>query len=97
MGAGGAYPGDLLTTSVYCPKTLPGNYLNVRLVGVKSNRSAIGARMIAGGGRPQSNTAKSPAAATSAAMPFEQHFGLAEIPTSGCGGNSLAERFAAAV
>jgi hypothetical protein len=45
VAAGGAYPGDLLTTSVYCPKSLPGNYLNVRLVGVESNRSAIGARV----------------------------------------------------
>ena len=46
VGAGGAYPGDLLTASIYCPTTLPGNYLNVRLAGVKSNRSAIGARVM---------------------------------------------------
>jgi hypothetical protein len=45
MASGGLYPGDLLTTSVFRPKTLPGNYLNVRLVGTKSNRNAVGARL----------------------------------------------------
>jgi hypothetical protein len=45
IAAGGAYPGDLLTASVYPPTTLNGNYLNVRLVGAKSNWSAIGARI----------------------------------------------------
>ena len=41
LGAGGAYPGDLLTIRVFYPTRLAGNYLNVRLTGVKSNRSAI--------------------------------------------------------
>jgi FG-GAP-like repeat len=45
MASGGAYPGDLITTSVFRPIKLPGHYLNVRLVGTKSNRNAIGARV----------------------------------------------------
>ncbi len=82
VGAGGAYPGDLLTTSVYCPKTLPGNYLNVRLVGVKSNRSAIGARItVEAGGKMQYREVSG--GSNFGCMPFEQHFGLAEIPVIG--------------
>ena len=44
VASGGQYPGDLLTTSVYYAKHLAGNYVNIRLVGVMSNRSAIGAK-----------------------------------------------------
>ncbi len=78
VGAGGAYPGDLLTTSVYCPKTLPGNYLNVRLAGVKSNRSAIGARVsIEAGGRKQFREVTG--GSNFGCLPLEQHFGLAGI------------------
>jgi len=78
VAAGGAYPGDLLTTSVYCPKTLPGNYLNVRLVGVKSNRSAIGARVsIEAGGRKQFREVTG--GTNFGCMPFEQHFGLGTL------------------
>jgi hypothetical protein len=78
VGAGGAYPGDLLTTSIYCPKTLPGNYLNVRLAGVKSNRSAIGARVtIEAGGQKQFREVSG--GSNFGCLPFEQHFGLAAI------------------
>jgi tetratricopeptide (TPR) repeat protein len=78
VAAGGAYPGDLLTTSVYCPKTLPGNYLNVRLEGVKSNRSAIGARVvIEAGGRKQHREVTG--GSNFGCMPLEQHFGLAAL------------------
>jgi len=78
VAPGGAYPGDLLTTSVYCPTTLPGNYLNVRLVGVKSNRSAIGARVsIEAGGRKQFREVSG--GTNFGCLPFEQHFGLAGI------------------
>ncbi len=45
IAAGGRYPGDLLMTAVHCPKELPGNYLNVRLRGVRSNRDGNGARI----------------------------------------------------
>ena len=75
VAAGGAYPGDLLTTSVYCPKMLPGNYLNVRLVGVKSNRSAIGARVsLMAGGKTQYREVTG--GSNFGCMPLEQHFGL---------------------
>jgi len=79
VGAGGAYPGDLLTTSIYCPNALPGNYLNVRLKGVKSNRSAIGARVsIEAGGRKQFREVSG--GSNFGCLPFEQHFGLGGIP-----------------
>jgi len=78
VGAGGAYPGDLLTTSVYCPTSLPGNYLNVRLIGVKSNRSAIGARVsIEAGGKKQFREVSG--GTNFGCLPLEQHFGLANI------------------
>jgi tetratricopeptide (TPR) repeat protein len=78
VAAGGAYPGDLLTTSVYCPKSLPGNYLNVRLAGVKSNRSAIGARVsLEAGGRKQFREVSG--GSNFGCLPLEQHFGLAGI------------------
>ena len=76
--AGGAYPGDLLTTNVFYPKTLPGNYLNVRLVGVQSNRSAIGARVSieAGGGKQYREVS---GGTNFGCLPLEQHFGLAKL------------------
>ncbi len=75
VAAGGAYPGDLLTMSVYCPTSLPGNYLNVRLCGVKSNRSAIGARVsLEAGGRKQFREVSG--GSNFGCLPLEQHFGL---------------------
>ena len=76
LASGGAYPGDLLTTRVFCPKRLPGNYLNIRLAGVKSNRSAIGARLcLEAGGRKQYREVSG--GSNFGCLPFEQHFGLA--------------------
>jgi hypothetical protein len=76
--AGGMYPGDLLTTSVYQPKKLLANYLNVRLVGTWSNRDAIGARVkLTAGGRDQHRLVSGGTGFGS--LPLEQHFGL------GCG------------
>ena len=76
--AGGMYPGDLLTTSVYQPKKLPANYLNVRLMGTRSNRDAIGARVrLTAGGRDQHRLVSGGTGFGS--LPLEQHFGL------GCG------------
>ena len=97
VAAGGAYPGDLLTTGVFRPKKLPGNYLNVRLVGVKSNRSALGARVtLEAGGRRQVREVSG--GSNFGCTPFEQHFGLGTLakvdaleirwPTSG-----LVQRF----
>ena len=81
VAAGGAYPGDLLTTTVYCPKERTGNYLNVRLTGTKSNRSAIGARITlrAGGGQQMREVT---GGTNFGCLPFEQHFGLADLTTA---------------
>jgi tetratricopeptide (TPR) repeat protein len=76
LASGGAYPGDLLTTRVFCPKNLPGNYLNVRLTGTTSNRSAIGARIcLEADGRKQYREVSG--GTNFGCLPFEQHFGLA--------------------
>ena len=78
VGAGGQYPGDLLTTTVYCPTTLPGNYVNVRLVGTKSNRSAVGARVsVEAGGTKQHREISG--GTNFGCLPLEQHFGLGSI------------------
>jgi hypothetical protein len=68
----------LLTTSIYCPTELPGNYLNVRLVGVKSNRSAIGARVSLQTGLKKQYREVSSGSGFGC-PPLEQHFGLGEL------------------
>lgn len=78
IAMGGLYPGDLLTTAVYRPKRLPGNYLNVRLVGVRSNRDGIGARLeLRAGGNSQHNLVSG--GSGFGCMPYEQHFGLGQL------------------
>lgn len=78
IASGGQYPGDLLTTSVYRPKRLAGNYLNVRLVGTQSNRDSIGARLVLdAGGRRQHRLVSG--GSGFGCLPCEQHFGLGEI------------------
>lgn len=78
VAAGGAYPGDLLTMGVYYPKTLPGNFVNIRLKGVKSNKSAIGARVsLQAGGRMQYREVGG--GSNFGCLPLEQHFGLADM------------------
>jgi tetratricopeptide (TPR) repeat protein len=75
VATGGSYPADLLTTSVFRPKTLPGNYLNIRLTGTRSNRSAIGARLkLNAGGRSQHRLVSG--GSGFGCLPLEQHFGL---------------------
>jgi hypothetical protein len=75
IAAGGAYPGDLLQTAVHCPKELPGNYLNVRLRGVQSNRDGNGARItLLEGGRKQIREVTN--GSSFGCVPAEQHFGL---------------------
>jgi hypothetical protein len=75
VASGGAYPGDLLTVGAFRPKERLGHYLNVRLVGVESNRSAIGARIkIEAGGRDQHRLVSG--GSNFGCLPFEQHFGL---------------------
>ncbi len=78
VASGGLYPGDLLTNAVYRPRELPGNYLNVRLVGTRSNRDAIGARVaLTAGGRTQHRLVSG--GSFFGCLPFEQHFGLGEL------------------
>lgn len=78
VGSGGLYPGDLLTTTVHRPTELPGNYLNVRLVGTKSNRDAVGARMrLSCGGGDQFRIVSG--GSGFGCLPFEQHFGLGTL------------------
>ncbi len=75
VASGGAYPGDLLTVGAFCPKERVGHYLNVRLVGTQSNRSAIGARIkIDAGGRQQHRLVSG--GSQFGCLPYEQHFGL---------------------
>jgi len=75
VASGGMYPGELLTASLYCPKERPGNYLNVRLRGIKSNRDAIGARitLIRGASRQMRQVG---GGTNFGCLPSEQHFGL---------------------
>ncbi len=80
IAAGGGYPGDLLTTTVFCPKERPGNYLNVRLKGTTSNRDALGARITLTSG--ESMQMREIGGGTNfGCLPFEQHFGLGERTT----------------
>ena len=75
IAAGGGYPGDLLMTAVHCPKELPGNYLNVRLRGITSNRDGIGARITLFNG--EALQLREVFHGTSfGCLPVEQHFGL---------------------
>ena len=75
---GGAYPGELLSTSVYYPTELTGNYLNVRLTGTKSNRDGLGARItLYAGGKQQMREVTG--GTSFGWLPAEQHFGLAGI------------------
>jgi hypothetical protein len=78
LAPGGSYPGDLLTMNVFRPKSLPGNYLNVRLVGTKSNRNAVGARLkLNAGGRSQHKLVSG--GTGFGYLPYEQHFGLGKL------------------
>jgi tetratricopeptide (TPR) repeat protein len=75
---GGAFPGDLLTTSVFAPKQRPGNYLAVLLRGTRSNRGAIGARIkLAAGGREQHRVVNN--GSNFGCLPPQQHFGLGNL------------------
>src|SRR5882724_604140 len=78
VAAGGLYPGDLMTSAVFCPKERTGNYLNVRLTGVKCNRDAIGARitLLTGDSRQMREVG---GGANFGCLPTEQHFGLGAL------------------
>ena len=67
-----------MTTTVHRPSEVPGNYLNVRLVGTKSTRDAVGARMkLNCGERGQYRIVSS--GSGFGCLPFEQHFGLGTL------------------
>jgi tetratricopeptide (TPR) repeat protein len=75
---GGAYPGDLMTTSVFAPKHRPGNYLSVVLEGTRSNRGAVGARLkLTAGGREQHRVING--GSNFGCLPPQQHFGLGDL------------------
>jgi hypothetical protein len=75
VASGGQYPGDLLTTSIYYPNRLAGNYVNIRCVGVRSNRSAIGAKVsVQSNGQWQYREVSG--GTNFGCLPLEQHFGL---------------------
>jgi tetratricopeptide (TPR) repeat protein len=78
VAAGGLYPGDLLTSAVFCPKERTGNYLNVRLRGTKCNRDAIGARITLLTG-DSSQMREVGGGANFGCLPTEQHFGLSGL------------------
>jgi hypothetical protein len=78
VAAGGLYPGDLLTSTVFCLPERPGNYLNVRLQGTRSNRDAIGARItLLAGDRRQMREVTG--GTNFGCLPTEQHFGLGSL------------------
>ena len=75
---GGAYPGDLMTTSAFAPLRRPGNYLAVLLTGTKSNRGAVGARLkLVAGGREQHRVING--GSNFGCLPAQQHFGLGNL------------------
>jgi tetratricopeptide (TPR) repeat protein len=77
VGTGGNYPGDLMTSAVFCPTKRPGNYLSVHLTGTASNRSALGARLkLVVGGREQHRVVNG--GSNFGCLPPDQHFGLAD-------------------
>jgi tetratricopeptide (TPR) repeat protein len=78
IACGGGYPGDLLQTAVHCPRELPGNYLNVRLTGTKSNRDGNGARItLRSGNKLQMREVNH--GTSFGCLPLEQHFGLGAV------------------
>jgi hypothetical protein len=77
IAAGGAYPGDLLQTAVHCPKEWPGNYLNVRLTGTRTNRDGNGARITLECGKTR-QIREVTNGSSFGCLPLEQHFGLAK-------------------
>lgn len=75
VASGGLYPGDLESTAVYRPRTRTGNYLGVQLVGTRSNRDALGARLtLWAGGR--AHTRHVAGGSGFGWAPTRQHFGL---------------------
>ncbi|MEM8934312.1 MAG: ASPIC/UnbV domain-containing protein, partial [Acidobacteriota bacterium] len=82
VASGGLYPGDLESTAVYRPTTRPARYLAVRLIGTRSNRDALGARLtlwVEG----RASTRHVAGGSGFGWAPTRQHFGLGEARTAG--------------
>jgi tetratricopeptide (TPR) repeat protein len=78
VGTGGNYPGDLMTSCVYCPSERPGNYLSVHLTGTSANRDAIGSRLkLLAGGKEQHRVVNG--GSNFGCLPPDQHFGLGTL------------------
>jgi tetratricopeptide (TPR) repeat protein len=77
---GGMAPGDRYYSSLFKNPGTGNNWINVKLVGVKTNRGAIGARIkvtVRGqGGRPRSIYRDVSSGGSFGASPLEQHIGL---------------------
>ena len=79
---GGMGPGDLFYTSVFKRAETGNNWVDVKLVGVKSNRAGVGARIkvtcSAGNGDVQTIYRDVTSGGTFGASPLRQHIGLGE-------------------
>jgi len=78
---GGAYPGDAFGNTLYENPGFGNHWLQVHLVGTRSNRSAIGARLRAvftEGGKSRSLTRWVDSGGSFGANPLCQHLGLGE-------------------
>ena len=76
---GGATPGDVFHNALFQnPAQDANHWLNVKLVGAKSNRAAIGARIkvITAGPKPQTIYRHVDSGSSFGANPLEQHIGL---------------------
>jgi hypothetical protein len=78
---GGAYPGDGFANAVYQNPGFSNHWIALKLVGVRSNRSAIGARIrveIVEKGRKRSVYRWVNSGGSFGANPLRQHFGLGQ-------------------
>ena len=79
---GGAIPSDEYNKALYENPGHPGNWISLKLVGVKSNRSAIGSRVIVRyGGRQQAQEVMAQSSFYSA-NDRRLHFGLGAAQTA---------------
>jgi hypothetical protein len=75
---GGAFPGDLLTMSVFAPKRRPGNYLAVLLTGT-NEQSQRDRRAGETGGRGREQHRVINNGSNFGCLPPQQHFGLGDL------------------
>jgi hypothetical protein len=79
---GGAYPGDAFANVLYENPGFGNHWIAVKLVGVRSNRSGIGARIRVGivdQGRPRSIYRWVDSGGSFGGNPLRQHFGLGQV------------------